>query len=34
MDRNQILMLLSAIGLIALVWYIMNPPKKEKCCMI
>lgn len=34
MDQTQIMMFLIAIGLIALVWYFMNPPKKEKCCSI
>lgn len=32
MDRNQTIMLVLAIALLAYVWYIMNPTKKEKCC--
>ena len=32
MDQNQMIALAVAILIAILLWYSMNPPKKEKCC--
>lgn len=32
MNGNQVTMLIAAGGLAVFLWYILNPPKKEKCC--
>lgn len=31
---NQAIAITIALVLALLLWYAMNPPKKEKCCMI
>ena len=32
--NDQTVVVVSALAIAVLMWYVMNPPKKEKCCMI